>query len=995
MNLPTLYQEVIHKTKYARWLDNEQRRETWPETVKRYMDFMEKQVAHNNYELPQNIRTQLESAILNLEIMPSMRALMTAGPALERDNVAGYNCAYLAVDSLHAFDETMYILMNGTGVGFSVERQHVNKLPEVAEEFHPTETTITVRDSKLGWASALKELIALLYGGQVPKWDLSRIRPAGARLKTFGGRASGPDPLDRLFQFAVTMFRNAAGRKLNSLECHDLICKIAEVVVVGGVRRSACISLSNLTDQRMRKAKSGQWWETNPQRALANNSVCYSEKPDIGIFMKEWLSLYYSKSGERGIFNLEAAQNKANENGRRDGSQISGSNPCVPIDTWVMTPKGPKQVSQLLNKFTEITVNGESYPSFEGFYKTGNKQVYEIETKKGHKIQVTSNHPLLLEKQKQREWVKVADLKVDDKLTLSSHVGMKWKGIGTFKEGWLLGELVGDGGFVKTEGLIKKGYTRFWGDSQGELAKQALKYMSKACNFRSDVTVVKNKSNKTFQVGCLDLARLATKRGITSEKELTPILEQTSSDFYCGFIQGFFDADGSIQGNQRKGVSIRLGQSDLKRLECIQRMLLRLGINSTIYKNRRKEGYYKLPDGKGNLKDYWTKAAHELVIAKSNIKVFAELINFTEPAKRKRLNKTLSSYNRALNKEKFTDVITKITPLDKVAVYDITVEGAHEFCANGIRAHNCNEILLRNKQFCNLSEVMIRAEDTEEDLLRKVRLATILGTMQSTLTDFRYLTRAWLSNTEEERLLGVSLTGIVDSKLTNGKNKDLPELLEKLRTKAVVTNKTWAKRLGVNQATAVTCGKPSGTVSQLTDTASGIHARYSPYYIRRIRADKKDPIMEVIKEAGVPYEDDAMQPHSTGIFSFPIKSPKGSITRDDLTALQQLEFWLTYQRHWCEHKPSCTIYVKEDEWLEVGAWVWEHFDEVCGISFLPHTDHIYQQAPYTEMDYHEYNRALKEMPKSIDWGQLNEDDDNTEGSQELACGNGSCDIQSL
>ena len=645
MSLPSSYQDFIHLSRYSRWLENENRRETWEETVDRYFTFFEKHLKDNhNYVEDKEVVEELRSAVLNLEVMPSMRALMTAGPALERENVAGYNCSFVAMNNLKSFDEILYVLMCGTGVGFSVERDFVNKLPTLAEEFSDSHTTIVVQDSKLGWSKAYRELVSLLVNGQVPKWDLSKVRPAGARLKTFGGRASGPEPLEDLFRFTVDSFSKAAGRKLNSIEVHDIVCKIAEIVVVGGVRRSALISLSSLTDERMRDAKTGQWWDANPQRALANNSVAYKERPEIGTFMDEWVSLYKSKSGERGMFNRKAA-----------------------VD------------------------------------------------------QVAS----------------VQELRGDD------HVG----------------------------------------------------------------------------------------RG--------------------------------------------------------------------------------------------------------------------------------SNY---------------------------------EFGTNP-----CSEIILRDKEFCNLSEVVIRVEDDKESLMRKVRLATILGTWQSTLTNFKYLSSVWKKNCEEERLLGVSLTGIMDCPLTSGETLGLAELLTDLRVESVDTNKQFAEKIGINQSASVTCVKPSGTVSQLVDAASGIHARHSPYYIRTVRADIKDPLCKFMIDKGFPAEPCVMKPDHTMVFSFPIKSPDNATCRTDMTALEQLEMWRTYQNYWCEHKPSVTITVKEDEWMEVGSWVWKYFDQVSGISFLPHSDHSYRQAPYQDCDEETYINLLSEMPVGVDWSELAsyEETDNTSGTQTFACSGDSCEVVDL
>ena len=632
--LPTKYQEFIHLSRYSRWLPKENRRETWSETVSRYFDFFEQHLQDNcKFKLDSETRGELEDAVLSLKIMPSMRCLMTAGEALRRENIAGYNCSYVAVDKPQAFDEILYVLMNGTGVGFSVERQFVSKLPTVADEFHMSDTTIVVQDSKLGWAKAFKELVAMLYHGQIPKWDLHKVRPAGAVLKTFGGRASGPEPLERLFQFTKEIFQNAAGRQLSSIECHDIVCKTAEIVVVGGVRRSALISLSNLSDDRMRIAKSGQWWIDNGQRALANNSACYTEKPDMGIFMDEWKSLYESKSGERGIFNRASAQRIAEKSERRNTEYDFGTNPC-------------------------------------------------------------------------------------------------------------------------------------------------------------------------------------------------------------------------------------------------------------------------------------------------------------------------------------------------------------------------SEIILRSREFCNLSEVVVRPEDTEDTLLNKVKLATILGTIQSTLTNFKYVTKDWKKNCEEERLLGVSLTGIMDNKWTAGKLPGLHTLLQNLRRMSIDTNKDWSKMLGINQSTAITCVKPSGTVSQLVDSASGIHARHNPYYIRTVRGDKKDPLTKMMVDMGFPAEDDVMKPLDTTVFSFPIKCSEDAVFRQDMNAIEQLELWKLYQEHWCEHKPSVTISVKEEEWFEVGAWVYKNFDLMSGVSFLPYSEHTYKQAPYQDVAKEEFEVLLNKMPKEVDWSKLAEYEktDMTIGAQELACVAGGCEI---
>ena len=620
------YQQYIHKSRYARYLPEEQRRESWEETVNRYLDFWVTQEKLTSKEAK-----DLYKQIHSLEVMPSMRALMTAGEALLRDNVAGFNCSYLPIDHPKAFDEMMYVLMCGTGVGFSVERQYVSKLPEVAEEFYDTDTVIHVADSKIGWAKAFRELVAMLYSGQVPKWDVSGVRPAGSALRTFGGRASGPEPLVDLFLFTVEVFRTAAGRRLSSIEWHDLSCKIAQIVVVGGVRRSALISLSNLTDDRIRRSKSGQWWVDNPQRGLANNSACYTEKPDFEAFLNEWQSLYESRSGERGVFSRVASQAQAARNGRRDAEVDFGTNPC-------------------------------------------------------------------------------------------------------------------------------------------------------------------------------------------------------------------------------------------------------------------------------------------------------------------------------------------------------------------------SEIILRPYQFCNLSEVVIRADDTLQSLRLKVRSAAILGTLQATLTNFRYLRKIWKDNTEEEALLGVSLTGIMDHPVMSGRKnyEDLQYWLTQLKDEAIKTNDKWAKRLGINASTAITAVKPSGTVSQLVDSASGIHPRYAEQYIRRVRADARDPLCSVLEVAGVPVEEDVTAP-TTKVFSFPIRSPENAVVAPEMGAMEQLKLWEMYQDYWCEHKPSMTCYYKDDEFLEVGQWLYNKFDKVSGISFLPYAEHTYQQAPYEPVDKKTYETMIKGFPTEINWN-VSEESDMTEGSQQLACTGNSCEI---
>ena len=792
VSLPTQFQSFIHLSRYSRWLPEQGRRESWGETVARYFDFFEGHLKENTkFTMTKSLRAELESAILNLEVMPSMRCLMTAGEALAKSNIAGYNCAYTTVNRVRAFDEILFVLMNGTGVGYSVEQQYVERLPTIAEEFSQSSTTIMVEDSKAGWAKSYKELVSLLIGGQIPKWDLTKLRPAGARLKTFGGRASGPGPLDELFRFTSESFKRAAGRKLTSIECHDIVCKIAEVVVVGGVRRSALISLSNLTDEKMRDAKTGAWWNENPQRALANNSIAYKSKPDIGIFMEEWISLYKSKSGERGIFNREAARKTVEKLGdRRDPNHEWGCNPCcLPADALVETSVGQIPILEIINNPDKFLV-------------------------------LSYNHNA-----KKNEYAKI----IHGKMT------------------------------------------------------------------RPNAALV--------------------------ELQITDPLANVMS--------------------------------------------LQLTPDHRVWTENR--GYVEA----SNLND-----SDELVISTNY--TYRNITNTSE---------MFASTN--------TRRIKSVKPIDvKVDTYDIQTVNSN-FFANGVLVHN-SEILLRDREFCNLSEVVVRADDTEESLKRKIRIATILGTFQSSLTHFPYLSSEWKRNCEEEALLGVSLTGILDNPMMSEVCEDTETLLARLRESAVAVNRDFARRLGINPAAAITCVKPSGTISQLVNSASGIHARHSEYYVRTVRADRKDPLCQMMIDKGFPHEPDVTKPDVVEVFSFPMQAV-GSVTRRDITALQHLELWLQYQRHWSEHKPSITVSIRDHEWLEVGAWVYKNFDEISGISFLPYSDHTYRQAPYTECSKEEYEALQLRIPKGVDWSDLKnyEKTDQTTGTQELACSAGSCELVDL
>jgi len=781
------YQSYIHISRYARWDEDKGRRETWGETVDRWCTFFDNRFekAHSDY-----IWNVIRPAIFNLEVMPSMRALMTAGPALERENLAGYNCAYLAVNNKRSFSETLYVLMCGTGVGFSCERQEVNKLPEVPEKFSPSDDTIVVEDSKEGWAKAYRKLVSSLYEGDIPNIDYSKVRPAGARLKTFGGRASGPEPLKRLFTFTTNVFRKAAGRKLQSIEVHDIMCMIGDVVVVGGVRRSALISLSNLSDMRMRDAKSGDWRQVTPWRELSNNSATYTEKPSASVFLEEWVSLIKSYSGERGIFNREAAQKQASRWGRRSADLSYGCNPCcftgetkvsVPGDEHAITIKDLAEYSGGVKKFlvysAAFTEQGYWTPQVKSAIArdTGEKLVHEVVLSDGSTFRSTDDH-LLAKKA---------------------------------------------GGYV--------------------MVKDSIGVSLQAIMPGSDVSVVS-----------------VTELGIEKIYDL------------------------QVEDN---------------------------------------ENFY---------------------------------------------------------------IVTKSSKAPRET-------------SLGILVHN-SEIILRDKQLCNLSEVIIRQHDTLDDLKRKIEIATVIGTFQATLTNFKFVSDSWKKNTEEERLLGVSLTGIFDNRLTSGLEgvTVLRNALKELRDHARVVNKEWADKLDIPESAAITCVKPSGTVSQLCDTASGIHPRWSRFYIRTCRLDKKDPVYRLMKDRGFYMEDAMMKEETTAVGYFPTEAPAFGVTREKLTALEHLKMWLIYQQDWCEHKPSVTINVKESEWPEVAGWVYNHFDEISGIAFLPYDDHVYPQAPYNEVTEEEYMKWIEAHPTpSVDWLDLAkyEQEDNTVSMQTLACVGNNCDWQ--
>lgn len=965
--LPSDFQKYIHTSRYARYLDDKGRRETWEETVDRYVGFfVDRGLLHGDQGLD-----EIEAAIKNLDVMPSMRCMMTAGDALDIDHVAGYNCAYLAVDSPRAFDEAMYILLCGTGVGFSVERQYINELSIIAEDFHDTETVINVRDSKLGWAKAFREFISLLYSGQVPKWDVSKVRPAGSRLKTFGGRASGPDPLIDLFKFSIGLFKGAAGRKLNSLECHDLMCKVADIVVVGGVRRSALISLSNLTDDRMRKAKNGQWWVENPQRALSNNSVCYTEKPDVMAFMTEFRNLYESKSGERGIFNRVAAKKTVEKIGRRDPDHDFGVNPCCFTgDMRLLVNRGGNR--RFYETFESLEGKDVNIVSYDGsisngtVWCSGQKPTVEVRfAGEQDSITCTDDHVFMLTDGKE---CKAKDLKGNRVMPFFDMKNTFTHGGG---DAFLAGYIQGDGACSRLDSKRHKGLEVWFGEKDGDIAEMYCQEVGRWYSREARDIAIKYELHPD----------------VLPERTLPEWVANFRVDFGAepfDFLAGMYSANGCVI----KGHRVSYKTTCKKLASELVSVLDRIGITAYITTNKAKKVSFK--NG-----DYVCKESYDVNISRyKDVLLFAEKISFGQKYKQKALRDLI------LHKAPF---VTAINDFGVHKIYDFTEPKNNWGIVEGCVVHN-SEIILRSKQFCNLSEVVVRRDDTFDDLKRKVRIAAILGTLQSTLTDFRYVSKKWRKNTEEERLLGVSLTGIMDHPVLSGNVYDggftdpihagkltLSMVLRELKDVAIETNIEWANLLGINPSTAITCVKPSGTVSQLVDSSSGIHPRYSRYYIRTVRTDKKDPLYTFLKDQGVPVEDAIGKETNTAVFSFPMKAPEGSVMRDDMTALEQLDLWKIYAEHWCEHKPSITVYVREEEWFDVQAWVWKNFDICSGISFLPHTDHVYKQAPYQEIDEETYNKMVEEMPQ-IDWEAFKEDDDNTIGSQEYACTGGACEI---
>src|SRR3989338_6782690 len=784
-------------------------------------------------------------------------------------------------------------------------------------------------------------------------------------------------------EFSRAKILSRQGRRLSTLDVHDLVCKIGEIVVCGGVRRSALISLSDLDDPEMRDAKKGEFYVREPQRSMANNSVAYNEMPDVRTFLNEWLSLVENGSGERGIFNRGGLKNQLPKR-RLDSFKPyldnCGTNPCVPGDTWVATANGPQRVSELVDKSFSPMVNGVLYKS-NGFFKTGERTTYQVRTRRGYEFRATENHRVLKveylsRKVQQNQWFKLNQLKIGDRIVLNNHQSLDWQGGGTFKTGWLLGSLLGDGN------IEKRGYANldYWGTTQRQLGQQALQYIHEEVGARRDLVGTMTK-NQVLRVRSSRLCALANSYNLYNQhKYITDNIETTSSDFHRGFLRGWFDADGSVQGTQQKGVSVRLASSNLSNLKAAQRMLARLGVLSTVFENRRSAEKRFLPDGKGGRRLYDCQADHELVVAGSNIDLFSTLIGFSDFQKNAKLQARLANYRRRLNRERFFDEIIEIKRAGLEDVFDCQVPEANAFDANGFMVHNCGEIVLRSKQFCNLSEIVARADDTEADLLRKARLATILGTYQSTLTNFAYLSKEWQENCQEERLLGVSITGQWDCPTVRRAG-----ILRKLKAEVNRVSQMYAQRFDINPSTCTTCVKPSGTVSQLVDAASGMHPRHDKYYIRRVRISATDSLYKMLRDQGVPYFPEVGQTMDTAttlVLEFPVKAPDGAIFKDDVSALEQLEHWRLVKQNYTEHNPSVTVSVGENEWLETANWVYGHWDIIGGLSFLPRADHVYKLAPYEEIDEARYLKILARF-EHLDYSKIMtyEQYDDTQGAK--------------
>ena len=993
---PTQLQKFQFYDKYSRFNYDLRRRETWLETVNRAIDFLKEL---SEFRLPAAIYEQIRLGILNMKVMPSMRLLAMAGPAARRNNVAIYNCSYMPVDSVDSFVEALIISMSGCGVGYSVERRYIEQFPRIARQSGKPASTFVVPDSSEGWAEAVRVGIETWFAGEDVLFDYSEVRPAGAALRVKGGRASGPEPLRKMLDFTRTLIMSRQGGFLRPLDGHDIMCAVGDAAVSGGVRRTAMISLFDYDDKEMLHCKDGDFWLKNAQRWNANNSAVWPERElsqtEITRFV---LDMVETGKGEPGIFNRRAAVN--GRPARRKAADF-GTNPCVTANTWVMTAQGPSQVAELIEQPFNALIDGESYPSTEGgFFYTGNKPIYLLETVEGYTIEATADHPILqvtaqTRKKQTTAWTNVEDLTAGDMIRLHNQRDTAWDADDHGASvAWLLGMLVGDGTFAHYKNVAKKdaAILRFWGEHSQTTVEQAHAVLVGSVPARTDLQPVWNHANKFWQLASTGLGDVSAEYGIVAgHKTVTPEIEQTSSTFYGGFLRGLFDADGTVIGEQEKGISVRLAQSNLELLQAVQRMLLRLGIVSSIYQNRRDAGYQLLPDGHGGLKEYWTKAQHELVISNDNLHVYQERVGFSDPSKAFQLSDKLTAYRRTPNRERFTAHVKSIILIGHEDVYDCTIPDVHAFDANGLYVHNCGEIILRPYQFCNLTSAVARPEDTLETLSEKVELAAIIGSIQGMATHFPGLRSKWKENCVEERLLGVDLNGQMDSPAAQD-----PDIQSALREVVVKTNREMAALLDINQSTSTTCVKPSGNSSQLLNSSSGLHARWSPYYVRNIRVGTHTPVYKVLRDAGVPMDPENGQTRETAntwVIHFPMKSPETAVTRNSRTALEQCAYWLQNKVNYTEHNPSVTITYNGSEVLDLIKWIWTNQDKIGGMAFLPSYDAQYDQMPYAEISKEEYGQLAEAFPV-IDFSKIYryEEEDSTTAAQELACLAGGCDI---
>jgi intein/homing endonuclease len=985
---PTQLQKFQFYDKYSRFNYELGRRETWLETVNRAVDYLKEL---SEWRLPPEMYERIRQAVLNMQAAPSMRLLAMAGAAARRNNIAIYNCSYMPVDSLDAFVEALIISMSGCGVGYSVERRYVENFPRIHRQTKAAQRKLVIADSAEGWAEALRFGLETWFEGGDVQFDFSRVRPAGAPLRTKGGRASGPEPLRQTLEFVRSRILARQGSFLRPIDAHDIMCSVGNAAVSGGVRRTAMISLFDFEETEMRLCKSGDNISGNEQRWNANNSAVWPERMlEQAEVARYILEMVESGRGEPGIFSrLAANQNKPF---RRKQAEF-GTNPCVTGDTWVLTASGPRRVQDLVGLSHTTLIDGQGYETTnEGFWETGMRPVVRLRTKEGLSLRLTPNHkvlavPYISRKTERYEWIEAGSLCPGDLIRIHEHRESAWEGDGSTEEGWLLGNLVGDGTFDREKAILT-----FWGADRNIMAERAVGMLHRNLHARSDLKGHDQVEHHRTIVGSAGLLDLAADYGIyRGHKTVTPFVEQASSAFYQGFLQGLFDADGTVVGTQSKGVSVRLAQSNLDLLQAVQRMLLRLGIAATIYENRRQAGLRMLPDGRGGSKEYDCQADHELVISGDNMLEFANRIGFSAQAKKDRLEARLSGYQRIMNRERFVATVECIEPAGEELVYDCSVPGMNAFDANGLYVHNCGEIVLRPYEFCNLSIAIARKEDTYESLRDKVEIATMIGTIQSMATFFPGLRSQWKKNCDEERLLGVDINGQMDSPVALD-----PEVQERLKAVAIDTNQRIAQALGINPSASVTCVKPSGNSSQLFNCSSGIHPRWAPYYIRNVRIGTHTPLYKVLRDTGAPMDpENGQMPETanTWVVHFPVKTPEGAVTRKDRTALQQCEYWLQTKERWTEHNPSVTITYHPDEVLDIIKWVWLHQDKIGGMTFLPAFDAQYEQMPYVEITEEEYNRLAAAFPE-IDFAKVYryEEEDLTTAAHELACFAGSCDV---